>query len=110
MDEPTVLDFDPNIAAIDWRDKGAANAVQDQGDCGSCWVFSAAADVEVAYAIDNGDLNKYSEQQLVDCVTKCNSCNGGTYFLAWMHLQEQGAVSEEDYPSVDINGPVPSKC
>ena len=47
---------------IDWRDHGAVNPVQNQGQCGSCWAFSSAAAMEGAYFIKHGDLVKLSEQ------------------------------------------------
>ena len=46
---------------MDWRAKGAVNPVQDQGNCGSCWAFSAVAAMESAHFIKTGKLLKLSE-------------------------------------------------
>jgi C1A family cysteine protease len=53
--------------SVDWRTKGAVNAVQDQGQCGSCWAFSSTAAMESAHFLKTGQLLKLSEQQLVAC-------------------------------------------
>ena len=63
---------------INWVSKGKVTAVQNQGQCGSCWTFSASGAISSAIAIANNSTPvDYSEQQIIDCDTGGNGCKGG---------------------------------
>jgi len=64
--------------SIDWRTKGAVASVKDQGQCGSCWSFSATGALEGAYFNKYGKLVDFSPQHFVDCDNRKNSANKGT--------------------------------
>ena len=55
--------------SVNWVEEGAVNQVQDQGNCGSSWAFSAVAAIEAAHFKTTGELVKFSEQQFIDCCT-----------------------------------------
>lgn len=94
---PVVFDESQNADSVDWRQKNAVNAIQDQGQCGSCWAFSTMASVEGEHAIKTGELLKFSEQQLVDCSTMNHGCNGGSMTLAYYYLKSHYAITEDAY-------------
>ena len=94
-------------SSIDWRNKGVVTSVKDQGQCGSCWTFSATGAVEGAWAIAKGQLIDLSEEQLVECAgIKYGSmgCNGGEMDGAFKYITEQGQCALSSYPYTSGNG------
>jgi len=89
-------------ASLDWRNNGGnfLAPIQNQGQCGSCWTFSASATLESRWAIVHGmagNVPKLSEQNLVDCCHTGNSdasgCDGGWYSNAWAYTASKKGSS-----------------
>ena len=99
--EPTLLDTSDLPDSINWVELGAVNAVQDQGNCGSCWAFSAVAQMEGQHFVQTGELLKLSEQQCVDCDTDSFGCKGGWEDNCMWYVFDNGGISlETDYAYV----------
>merc|ERR1711990_1398783 len=93
--------------SVDWStDRSVVNPVKDQGQCGSCWAFSAVGTVESAYALAAGKLGSYAEQQLVDCSTNGGSegCNGGFNQYGISYIGSTGIAAESSYPYTATDG------
>ncbi|XP_059138686.1 procathepsin L-like, partial [Physella acuta] len=86
---------------VDWRSKGYVTPVKDQGECGSCWAFSAVGSLEGQNFKATGKLTSLSESQLVDCSTTSGNdgCDGGNVIQAFHFIKEDGGIdSAENYP------------
>ena len=95
----THIDLTALPTSVDWTTKGAVTGVKDQGNCGSCWSFSATGALEGAYKIKYGTLISFSEQNLVSCDTIDSACKGGLMDNAFTWTKSNGGLcTESGYP------------
>jgi len=94
-------------ASINWTAKGAVNPVQNQGQCGDCWSFSACGALEGQYFLTTGQSAIMSEQNLLDCTFSYGNdgCNGGAMTSAFQYVeQNKGIDASSSYPYTGTNG------
>jgi len=99
---------------VDWLKLGKVTGVKDQGQCGSCWAFSAIGALEGAAAIATNhtwaptdDATGFSEQQVVDCdhLNQDAGCDGGDMPSAMQYIQQnKGVTAEELYQYTAVDG------
>lgn len=70
--------------SIDWRYTKAVTPVKNQGQCGSCWAFSATETIESQMILQSGGKYDFtlSPQQIASCTPStgtygCLGCDGG---------------------------------
>lgn len=81
---PYATTFDP---VVNWLKAGVVTAVKNQGQCGSCWAFSAAEEVESQWAMQGNSLWEFSSQQIASCDTNSYGCGGGYTETAYEYIE-----------------------
>jgi len=100
--ENTFDEFDVEVPdSVNWVEKDVVTKVKDQGQCGSCYAFSATGSMESIYAIKNNHLRNISEQEIVDCsgAEGNQGCFGGFMNQVFQYvIDNNGICSEQEYP------------
>lgn len=92
--------------SLDLRDK--MQPVKDQGDCGSCYTFSAVSVLEYHAGVS------ISEQKIMDCSSSTNGpsygCDGGWPENIFEYAKNSPVVLEKDQPYLQKNLPCNQTC
>jgi len=98
-------------ASLDWTTKGATTPVKNQGNCGSCWAYSATEGIESGLFMSGGPLEELSEQEIISCDSTDAGCNGGDLPTAFAFVKSNGGVdSETNYKDSSARSGKAGKC
>jgi len=93
--------------SVNWVDAGVVPPILNQAQCGSCWAFSAAGSISMAYNVQNKNNQlQLSPEQLVQCSKAYgnNGCNGGLMDNAFQYAEKYPLATYAQYPYTSGNG------
>lgn len=91
-----LTDLSQSFSWKNYNGKDWTTPARNQGNCGSCWLFSAIGTLEGVINImeSNADLDPdLSEQYVLSCMPEAGSCNGGDpYNSAFYYIMNTSEV------------------
>jgi len=91
-------------SSYNWVDysPSVVTGVYNQGQCGSCWAFSATEQIESMWALAGNTLTQLSMQQITSCDPYDDGCGGGNPPTAYKYVIGAGGLdSYASYPYND---------
>jgi len=88
-------------ASVNWVQSGIVPPILNQASCGSCWAFSAAGSLSMAYNLKQGGNSvQLSPEQLVQCSKSYgnNGCSGGLMNNAFNYAMKFPLATNAQYP------------
>lgn len=71
--------------------RGKTGSIEDQGQCGSCWVFALTSTLRGSWMLAGKDPGPLSFNYLLNCATEMDGCNGGDFPAADHFISPLGA-------------------
>merc|ERR1711998_33066 len=91
-------------SSINWRTTEAVTAIKNQGQCGSCWAFSATEAIESQMILSTGGkfAVELSPQQITSCTPATGQygsegCNGGFTEGAYEYVKSATGLANSFY-------------
>lgn len=93
-----------------WPQCNTIRNIRNQGQCGSCWAFSATEVMSDRFCIaSQATINKLmSPQDMVSCDSGDYGCQGGYLNKLWEYYANTGTVTDSCFPYASFGGQVPA--
>ncbi len=103
------------VTEWDWRNRHGKNwmtTVKDQGNCTSCWAFSAIGTFESYINLYYNRMLNYdlAEQEIVSCGDAGDCQNGGYLSESLKHIKISGAIPEDCFNYTATNNSCENQC